>query len=467
MRAALWIVFVVGVAVVLELRTRWISRFSIYTALIAPFMIRYGPLVPLADDVNPQVTGVAIDPTAMNNYYLGLAVMYVALTAGIFLVTSLPGRGEPVEPRRSEANHGLLHVLAILTIAALALVWVVLPWQDFVEGFGAIFSPDRTGALYRLHRTVYGSTTEYSTSALNYLGNFVRFAVAPVVLWILYADGGSRRSRRLAWILLGLLGMIGLLSGQKLPAIVLLLGFWIAVRVRDDRGKWFTKRVAFGAVGFVLVLLPGLYYLQYPTQNYPELVGAGVFRLTAEYSRVAQLRFEFYPNIHPYLSGLNSFIVRGFVTLLGGDTRGVVPPELYLPSVTPGNGPNYLGTWNAGFFADAWADFGWVGIAVEAFAVGFWVALVHRWYQRSTKGPVETGTYVAVCLGVIYLSEVSLLTAGWMHGVVSSFVVLALLRILPARPSHLGSDARSVPEPRAVAWAESLGSGTGDDRPRI
>jgi hypothetical protein len=305
-----------------------------------------------------------------------------------------------------------------------------------------------TAAQYRAHRVAYGGLTYYANSALNYAGSFSRFALLPCALWVLWFHRAqSLAIRVLFWITLGLLGVIGLVSGQKTPALLLILGFMIALVLGAGAPRVFNwKFVALALVGLLLVV-PLLYHFQEPGKDYFALLfGSVYYRETFEYSRVPQLRFIFYPAPHPFLYGQSSFIISSFERVIGLAGSVAQAPEVYIPTHTPGVRAGYSGTWNAGFFAEAWADFGFVGVIVEAIFVGAYLALIDRWYQAGPKGPLHMGTYATFCVSALYLTEVSLLTALWTFGLLSLFLVyLALARFplkaraiqaAPARPGR-------------------------------
>jgi hypothetical protein len=78
--------------------------------------------------------------------------------------------------------------------------------------------------------------------------------------------------------------------------------------------------------------------------------------------------------------------------------------------------------------------------------VGIIVALIHRWYLRSGEGPLQMGTYVALCLSALYVTEVALPTALWTFGLLSGFLVYGFLRFFaPAGRVPAESPVRAFP----------------------
>jgi hypothetical protein len=445
--APAWYIFLVVVGFAFQKQTRWFTRFNIFTVFLVGMFVRYGIAVPLSDTINPtSSTHTPITQMQLVEYYGALAITYVGVLAGAYAAyrwVRWPGflRKLPawVDPRA-------LIAVGILVLGLVVLVWVIVPWSDFKAGLLNAGHLQQLGA--RAQRVTYGTATLYSNSIVNYLGSFARFALMPAVLWVLYFHRGrSRIVHAFFWFGLAVLGLIGFSSGQKTPELLLVIGFVIARLLIAGAPSIFNWKILAGGVVFVFGLVPALYHFQVPSWNYFQLVYGTLFRFTIEYSRVGQLRFIFYPDLHPFLYGTSSFVVRG-IARLGGIHLSGESPETYIPAHSACVGANYGGTWNAGFFADAWADFGWAGVVVAAIAAGVILALIARWYEASPKGPLQMGVYTAVCVSALYLSDVALLTAMWTFGLVSSFLVYWLLGLFPDRKQHgSGSSEPAKPVP--------------------
>jgi hypothetical protein len=430
-RLVVWFAFLVLMGYLFQRETRWITRFSIFTVLLVTMFVRYGIAVPFSDTINPISTHIAITQPQLNEYYVGVVLMYLGLFAGVLVVTRLSERLPTIDPKApGSVDANAVTVVAMLLIGLIALVWIVLPWDSFKGGISAILA-HHSATDYRLHRVQYGGLTQYSVSALNYFGSFARFALFPAILWILWFHRWFVRVRVLFWLALGLSVTIGVFSGQKLPALLVLLGFWFAYLIKRGRPNIFNLKLAYASVAFVTLLAPALYHLEFPSWPYSELLRGTLSRLTSEYSRVAQLRFIFYPDRHDFLHGMSSFVLRGAAHLVGINTGDAESPESYIPAHSPGVGTAYGGTWNAGFFADAWADFGFLGIILASIAAGVIVMLIHRWYLSSPQGPLQMGMYTALCMSVMSLSEVALPTSLWTYGLLSGFLVYLVLRQFP------------------------------------
>ena len=218
----------------LQRRTQWLTRFGVFTTLLGALFLRYGVAVPFSDGVNPAVTGIGIKPERLLDYYIALVMVYAGIYAGVLLVDRAWRSAKPSQGGTVSSTRPLVVVAGLIT-AVVLVAWVIVPWTDFLKGVLS-FLPGHTAATYHQHRVQYGEDTVYSKSAFAYLGSFIRYALAPVALWILFFH--RKRSvvvHAMFWILFGLLFVIGVLSGQKLPALLLLVGFGFALMIQRGR----------------------------------------------------------------------------------------------------------------------------------------------------------------------------------------------------------------------------------------
>lgn len=416
-------------------QTRWATHFSLFTPFFVALFIRYGVAVPFSNDANPNITHVPISTGQLVEYYISLVITYLGLYVGIILAGTLGLRFASPWPAPREVMPGPLIAVAAFVLGVVVLVWIAIPWDDFYSAFTKILGSSHTAGEYREHRVLYGDLTHYSRSVVTYLGSFARFALAPTVLWVLFFHRRNRAVFAIFAVMFSVLMLIGLASGQKQPEVLLFVGFIFAWLVRHGIRVNSNWTIGSAIAALMLVIIPILYHVQYPQASYPQLIQETVNRLTVEYSRAAQLRFIFYPHLHPYLLGAGSFGVSTLGRFVGLHIPAAELAETYIPSHVANVGPGYGGTWNAGFFAEAWADFGWPGVVLSAFIVGVLLSLLVRWYDTGPRGPLQMGVYTAASVSTLFLTDVSLTTALWTYGLVSGFMVYWILRPFGREPS--------------------------------
>jgi hypothetical protein len=471
-------------AAVFQHLTSWITRFSIFTVFFVALFVRYGITVPFDNNVTADLAGIKMPAGALSNYYIALVMVYLTIAATLAAFNSeavlrrqvqrLPSwqglvrqaqrlstrQVLPVSTRQPEGptprfegsvNATLLAILILGVSLVVLITWVILPWRDFYSGLIFFSSLNHTSADYATHRVQYSQATAVGSSLLTYVGSFFRFAVLPPLAWIgLFQIRQTPALIPVVAVALGLLATIGLATGQKQPELYIGVGLALALLIRSRRPSLFNWKVgALVAVG-IFVIIPTFYHFQYPQQSYQRLITTTIERLTSTYSMTAQLRFLFYPNIHPFLFGASSFYVETALKLLRFNISGLTPPEIYIPAVVLGKAYDG-GSWNTAFFAEAWADFGFVGCFVESVVVASLLAAVDRWYVNSGRGPITQGTYMTLLISSTYFTDTALSTALWTYGFLPAIILFWLLKrvstVIGTTPPRTTASRPSTPQP--------------------
>lgn len=429
--ALLWYVFIGLVLWAFQRTTRCLTCLNIFTLFLAFLALRHGITVPFDENVNAAFTNYPVSSIALRRFYIALVVMYLAVLAGALVTRYLlrtpvecdfeTGSASRVEYLPVGLNRPLFWLMAIAACVILLAVWIRLP-LDLVQWARQGLSAE----VYRAWRDAYGQLTLYSASALNYLGAVLRFGLLPALIFVFFCLRHRGLAYRLFfWLTLGLGLGIGLLSGQKSPALYLLLGLGVTAWLASGQSSirvWDWRILGTGLV-LLLGVLPLLYEFQYPGEfSYLRRLGLTAFRLTSEADRSLQLYFHFYPDVYPHLWGANSFVLNK-VLMLGYEG---LPPERLIPVTVLG--PEYLNTWNGAFIAYAWADFGWAGVVAQSLFVGGLLQTIHHWYVTSRKSAALVGVYGALIMAGTKLSEVSLLSTLLSFGLGLTIMTFLLLK---------------------------------------
>lgn len=439
--APLWFVFLATMAYLFERETHWFSRFNVFTVFVVGMLLRYGIAVPFSDDVNARLTGITVSQPQLVEYYVAVTLAWIVVFATVVSMRRLISRPRIASflefraaRRPGWTSTRAAVVVAVTLTVVVAVVWIVIPWNLFSQGFDKLLAVGHTTTGYSQQRYDYAAVTIYARSALNYAASFARFALMPAAVLILFLQRTRSKAVMVALAAAVLvLAIVGLFSGEKSAALLLALSFAVALNVANGSHSIFTWRLGLVALVLIAVVIPLLYHFQYPTANYLQNLANTLNRETVEYSRTTQLRFVFYPDLHPFLLGLGSFGVRTILHFAHITTGDAEQPETYIPTHSPGNA-GYQSTWNGGFFGEGWANFGWAGVIVTSIVVGLVLLGIERWFQAGPRGPLQLGTYAAVCVASLAITDVSLPTALWTYGVLTSFAVYWVLRLFPADP---------------------------------
>jgi hypothetical protein len=403
--------------------------------------------------VNQWFAGIDISPQAFQRYYISLVLMWLCLFAGVWFARAFLGRADldpqtfrcEMEKKRLPAGvNGLFLPVLVIGVALVAAFDI-----RFDTSLARLLSGQLSADQYREMRDVYGQSTNYSIGIGYRLASIVRFGLFPMftyTLYYLYNKGFVYKALFIYVLSLGL--FLGLISGQKSPAIFIAIGLAIAIYYRrgDLRLRLANWRLLLAVGAAWLALLPFLYHLQYPGRGYAWLLHSTTYRLTSEYDRSLQLYFQIYPDVQPHLHGQSSTLVDA---LLGIKMRQEDLPERFIPLYYVSNPSDYHNTWNAAYLGVAWADFGYAGVVVESLFIGVLLQAYARWFSRARKTALVMGTQVALIMAATKLSEVALTASLLSFGLLNCFLVFLCVQALRRRkrtcPNHPGVEHANIP----------------------
>lgn len=426
-----WYIFLAFFVWAIQRMTRCFTRLNIFTLFSVFLLLRHGITVPFDERVNPERWAIPLSPYTLPRFYLALALMYLMLLVGIYAGRKLFGAAQlspekfRTEMRARRLPHGINPPVFIAVVLIAVAVVITHSWGSGIS-LTDLFSGELSALDYRAARDDFGLATNYTGGPLLRLAAIARFGAFPLLIGTLFflMDYG--------WFWRGLFATVlgvgmntGLLSGQKSPAVYLLLGVAVAFYLRRGRLKLYVtdwRLWALGGFG-LLVILPYLYRLQYPQFDYLTAVNATFYRLTSEPDRALQLYFQFYPEIQPFMWGGSSGLLNA---VLGRAISPDLAPERFIAVYYLGT--RYLNTWNAAFVGTAWADFGYPGVVIESLIVGLLLQGYASWFARAHKTALVMGTQVALIMAAIRLSEVTLTAAFLTYGLLSSFLLYWMLR---------------------------------------
>ncbi|MGG7306198.1 O-antigen polymerase [Curtobacterium sp. AB451] len=113
----------------------------------------------------------------------------------------------------------------------------------------------------------------------------------------------------------------------------------------------------------------------------------------------------------------------------------LAPPKRIADYLVPGS----TGYANANLFADGFANFGWLGIGIAAFALWVWLRVV----DRAAHGLPMRVAAMALVMPSIMLSNTSVFTAMLSHGLLFGTIILAICPRTGWEPEAPGSTTRT------------------------
>ncbi|WP_426517602.1 hypothetical protein ACPPVQ_00710 [Diaminobutyricibacter sp. McL0618] len=286
---------------------------------------------------------------------------------------------------------------------------------------------------------VYDVRDQYAenTGGVGFI-NYLVFTQANVVNPLIVARGIF--TRRPVWVIAGLLGQMVLYSGTGFKTMIFAIPAWLIV-------AYLLRRRAKSADGLSLVW--GAAILMLASAILDQLSHSVVW--TSLFSR----RFLATPGL--LTSAYVDFFSQNPQTHLAGS---ILRPFLDFPYDVPV--PFVIGSWmanspntavNANLFADGFANFGWAGIV----GAGAILLAYLRILDRAAVGLPIAVAGVVMTMPTIALSNTSILTAMFTHGLVAAVLLLAFT------PRDFSLKQRRHPrahEPRLMKSAENVPAGT-------
>lgn len=285
----------------------------------------------------------------------------------------------------------LLIVLGVLTALFLLAVFIALDKPRQILTFVTLDSVTEK-KKYRMELGGQGG----------YLYQILVVSIAPFLSCLLLIKSTVSRQRYLSGV--GLLLCLTILackvgSFQKIPWVIYLLQLLVAFQVRKrleiSVGRVFLYLVLVlgGVIAATLIAIPeiGTDIFGWLGYRFFEVNNEGIYQT-----------FYVYPRYLPHTWGMNVGLVHSVFG--NGD---LVPAYVEVANFFGAVGA----TFDAFFVADAWVDFSYTGVALEAVLVGFVVKMVDMYVTSLGKTPLAVALLASGIYGLFQLQVTSAFTA--------------------------------------------------------
>ena len=405
----------VNVAVVAYMRRRVGPHVSASLLLFAVLLLLYGPAHVLFHAEGE--TGTALFRTIT----WGLLLMWAGLIVGRELAQALQPQCWSIGPQAARRwdsaplavayrSGTVFRAAALLLLSVLAIDLVAEAHLPKIAAYYAGGGLLEDQILFR--RQEGGSAF--------YLVNLLTLTVAPFISFVLLCEAHriGRLPARLAFCAAALIVLLAKLATlQKSPAAIYVLqlffAWWLIRSNRPSLGKLLAALVM-----FVVLMLP-VTMVAFPELEPEAILGYFYDRVFEVPQEVLVNYFTVYPDEIDFLMGQG---VR-LVAALFGD-REYTASALVVAALRDSEGASFNGL----FIADAWADFGYVGIAVSSTALGAIARLVDAYCYAQPKSGLSIAVLASMPFAVVYVSSASFLAALLTGGMVLVPLLSALLR---------------------------------------
>ena len=207
-------------------------------------------------------------------------------------------------------------------------------------------------------------------------------------------------------------------------AMALFLVELIAVKALLGDNRITVMRVARGVLVVMLMVLPFFYHYRADMSIFLALFFDRIW-MTLYDGMVPY--FRYFPDVVPFAMGRNFRVIN--LVLYGG--ADYTPPMVAFAQAAG----NYLGVFNAGFIAEAWADFGYAGAFFVSAILGVSAALADlAIFGDGVKTRESAAILVCVVYGVLQISATAAQTAMFSGGFALIPLLAAFLKMTQPRP---------------------------------
>lgn len=414
------------------------STISTFTFFFAGMFVFQVVGLPFSGGINALLNRYAVAPHVqyLQLFLLHLAMICVILGAGLAHIVdprTIHSQHEftrnESRTRRDQLQYGVAVVAGIYALAC--LLWIArFPFSDVGYNIVAFLTGTFERGSYYATRHGLSALLRERSGVLTWIVEKTLYGALPfLTIYTVYAYVERLRLRHVLAAAVGVIAYANLLIPQKSRLVLVVAYIALGVLVAR-RGRTIllaglvpkaTRAVAWTAIA--AVLLASLYTRQYGFDLRSGLLATG-YRLFIENPRAVELYLDYYPLHHPHLYGGTSVILG---TLLGNPGHS---PAVYLPQIALGRS---LTTWPTTYMANAWVDFGLLGVVVYSLFVGAVLAMLDRWVRQSDYAIGRSAVFAAsafCCIGFGMNSMfTTFLNGGVLLNVVNYAVALAVVAV--------------------------------------
>ena len=293
--------------------------------------------------------------------------------------------------------------------------------------------------LFELLKGNFSITSQRASIAREFAGNqYIRnlFALMmiPALSYIAYIY--YRLTKQLKWLLLfGILFIMSIMcktyAFEKAPVIVYIAYFYI-IEIMLNSTISIGKIAKYIIVGAILILF-AYYVISGYTGDLFTLSSGPFSRLFITQISTCYLHVQAFPGTHSFLNGASfpSVLSWIFGASESGVRSGRVVMSIYNAS---GVASGTAGVMNSLYVADAYANFGYFGVAISPWIVAFFITIIPCFILKQRKTPVNIALYI-----IFSSTYANALVGGFIDFVYNiSLVFILLLFIMIAVVSNRG-----------------------------
>lgn len=382
-----------------------------------------------------------VGPEARIRGWLAVQYTMIAMPLGMLLVVYLSGRSanaalfqgylaRPIDSMLSRRDSFVrlpLYALSLVSLLSVAYTFAAIgsvPLASVIAG----------GDALALAITRVDASLGFSGNI--YVRNFFAYMLTPILAYVSYGylrQTGSLRDR--LWFSAMLVGAFFILTYDlsKAPIVIFALGF-LFFHVLAEGGVSRRLFFLFGALA-MLLLVAGYAFIGKVTDpaalfSYNSGIGGRILLSQAAGTYYA---FEHFPASQDFI-GISS--LSGLLNDVFGVQSSARSSRIMMTIFNPsGVEEGSAAVMNSLFIAEAWANFGWLGVLIAPVYVGIFLQVVFMFFLNARKTPIMLGMFAYLSLKMPvtggfndFIYAPGLMTIGFMF--VTIYLVAVMLRVV-------------------------------------
>ena len=304
-------------------------------------------------------------------------------------------------------------LLLLLVLFSFLIIIGGLFFQNGITALWSVATMNLSPELIKEIRLNESGVSGWLKSPFLYLTNgFGRF-IAFLFFAYVIIEKKSIFFKIASFILIFLLLLCCATDITKSNALIFLIQFFFLVLL--IRGVTISLKKQFAFFLIFLGLIIPIYFFLTVIDNVNVALEEIIFRFTNEPNRVFHEYISYWPDYEGFKNGMN---IRQVHSLLSS--------EKFIPAAQILSGG--IGNWNVMFAGDAWVDFGYLGVIITSFLVGFYLSFIDS-YCFKEKSIFQVALFAALIYPAINLVSNSLQTNFFLYGLLSFPFIIFLLKI--------------------------------------
>lgn len=224
-----------------------------------------------------------------------------------------------------------------------------------------------------------------------YIKNFFALKLMPLLSYIYYVYYRFTKNKKIQlWFIITVVFSFLILTYnlEKSPVLEYFIGFFF-IRVLLGEKINFMKLIKLGLIFIVILVSIYLLIFNQPVESLLNYNTGFVGRLILGQSAGTFLSFDLFPGYRQHIgfSSISSFI-SSFFELEHSERSARLIMEFYNPR---GVEEGTAGVVNSLFIGEAWANFGFLGVILSPFYVGFLAQFINLYLLKQNKTPIYLG----------------------------------------------------------------------------